>query len=71
VPEPSASIVLVTRGIYDAKEVLAAFEDPDEAQRFADRWNLANLHSIRIDGDQAVVADTIGLYLAGAFDSAT
>jgi hypothetical protein len=56
---------LVTKGSYDDCIVLAVFADPDDAQKFADDWNLRHLHTIRFNGDEAVAGEEVPFYPAG------
>lgn len=61
-----AVVHLVTRGEYDEYKVLAAFADLDDAQRYADGYNLSHIVSINSAGDMARV-EPLHLYGPNAY----
>lgn len=61
-----AVVYLVTHGEYDGYQVIAAFTDQTDAQRYADGYNLGHLVSISCDGDLARV-EPLHLYGPDAY----
>jgi len=64
VPVIRHAVHLVVKGRYDGY-ALAVCADPDDAQLYADQWNLANAAVIRGEDDQAVVYGMVPFYPAG------
>ena len=60
----AGEVVLITRGAYADRQVLAAASDRVSAQEWADRWNLEHLDALRGPDDKAVVGDTVP-YIGG------